>query len=74
MQRCGQINRQFTVLSADQAAPEPRSTPAPPWDWSTANRRKIDAVRQAAPLTAILDDLEVRIAALMRRTAEVELG
>ena len=55
------------VLHTDQAAPDPTPAPAPVWDWSAANQRKIDAVRQAAPLTEILDDLDARIAELLAR-------
>ena len=60
------------VLHTDQAAPEP--APAPVWDWAAANEKKKDAVRQAAPLTDILDELEVRIAKLLARTRDLDLS
>ena len=61
------------VLHTDQNAPEPAPAPVPVWDWAAANQRKIDAVRQAAPLTEILDDLDARIADLLARTNKLEL-
>ena len=62
------------VLHTDQAAPDPAPAPAPVWDWATANQRKIDAVRQAAPLAVILDDLDARIAELLARTKDLDSG
>jgi len=50
------------------------AVPRPVWDWEAANQRKIDAVRQLAPLADALDDIERRIAALIARTNDLELG
>ena len=60
---------------AGQAAVAP--VPAvvrPVYDWEAANQRKIDAVTRLAPLAEALDELEVRIAELLVRTNELELG
>ena len=61
------------ILNQPDPAVVPAPAPAPVWDWATANQRKIDAVRQAAPLTDILDDLDGRIAELLARTKDLEL-
>jgi len=67
---------EFTaVLTADQTAIAPAPVAVPPvWDWAAANQRKKDAVRQLAPLAAALDDIESRIAELVARTKNLELG
>ena len=61
------------VLNADQAttAPAP-ALQLPVWDWEAANQRKIDAVRQLAPLADALDDIEARIDELVARTKGLE--
>jgi uncharacterized protein (DUF3084 family) len=41
---------------------------------AAANQRKKDAVQQLAPLTDALDDIEARIAELVARTKDLELG
>lgn len=48
--------------------------PSSSWDWKAANQRKIDAVRQLAPLADVLDDIEARIDQLVARTKDLELG
>jgi len=67
------VDQFVAVLDADQATVEPAPVP-PVWDWAAANQRKIDAVRQLAPLADALDDIEARIAELVARTNELELG
>ena len=64
-----------TSAGVDQAkvAPVPVLV-RPVYDWEAANQRRIDAVHQPAPLAEALDHTEARIATLMLRTAEVELG
>ncbi len=54
-------------------APEP-AVPRPVWDWAAGNQRKKDAVQQLAPLADALDDIEARIAELVARTNDLELG
>jgi len=69
------VEQFVAVLDADQTASGP--TPAvvrPVWDWAAANQRKIDAVQQLAPLADALDDIERRIAALIARANDLELG
>ena len=44
------------------------------WDWAAANQRKMDAVQQLEPLADALDDIETRIAELVAKTKELELG
>ena len=71
------------VLDADEvvaSAGVDRATVQPPpavgrpvYDWEAANQRKIDAVRQLAPLGDALDALDARIADLLARTEAVEL-
>jgi len=46
----------------------------PPVRSAAANQRKKDAVQQLAPLTDALDDIEARIAELVARTKDLELG
>ena len=70
-----QVDDLVAVLHVEHvaAAPAP-AAPAPVWDWEAANQRKIDAVRQLAPLADALDDIEARIADLLARTSDLELG
>ena len=54
-------------------APLPAAS-RPVYDCEAANQRKIDAVQQLAPLADAFDDLETRIAELLARTNDLELG
>ncbi len=62
------------ALDPQQTAAEPAPMALPVWDWEAANQRKIEAVRQLAPLADALDDLETRIAGLVARTKDLEFG
>jgi hypothetical protein len=72
--RALRVDEFVAVLNADQATVEPAPVALPVWDWAAANQRKKDAVQQLAPLADALDDLETRIAELVARTKELELG
>ena len=62
-------------VGADQAAVEqPIAVARPVYDWEAANQRKIDAVAKLAPLADAPDDIEARIAELLARTKDLELG
>ena len=68
------VDEVVTSAGADQSAVA--LVPAgsrPVYDWEAANQRKIDAVRQLAPLADALNDLEDRIADLVARTKRLEL-
>ncbi len=68
------VDELVAVVAADEAAVEPAPAVARPvYDWEAANQRKIDAVRQLAPLSDALDDIETRIAELFARTNNLEL-
>ncbi len=63
------------TVAADQTAVAPPPVVARPvYDWEAANQRKKDAVQQLAPLADALDDIEARIAELVARTKDLELG
>ena len=62
------------VPNQDLATVEPAAAARPVWDWAAANQRKVDAVRQLAPLADAIDDLEARIEALAARTKGLELA
>ena len=65
------------VASAGAGQAALGSAPAvvrPVYDWEAANQRKIDAVKQLAPLADALDDLEARIAELVARPGRFDLG
>ncbi len=66
------VDEFVAALDSQQMAPELASPAATPvWDWAAANQRKIDAVRQLAPLADALDDIENRIAELVARTKDL---
>jgi len=68
------VDELVAVVAADEAAVEPAPAVARPvWDWEAANQRKIDAVRQLAPLADALDDIEARIDQLVARTKNLEV-
>jgi hypothetical protein len=70
-----QVEEFMAALDSAQPTIEPAPAVVPPvWDWAAANQRKKDAVRQLAPLADALGDIEVRIAELVARTKDVELG
>ncbi len=69
------VDELVAVVDANQVTVAP--TPAkvrPVYDWEAANQRKIDAVRQLAPLADALDDIEARIDELIARTKGLELS
>ena len=69
------VDEFVAVLEIEQPPVEQQpAAAAPVWDWATANQRKKDAVQQLAPLSDALDDLELRIAELLSRTKDAELG
>ena len=69
------VDEPATSAGVDRAATEPApAVVRPVYDWEAANQRKKDAVAQLAPLTDALDDIEARIAELLVRTNELELG
>ena len=63
-----------SVGAGRAAGEQPIAVARPVYDWEAANQRKIDAVQQLAPLADALDDLEVRIAELLAKTRDLELG
>ncbi len=72
--RAPRVDDLVAVRGADEQAADPPPSAAPVWDWAAANQRKKDAVQQLAPLADALDDIERRIAALIARTNDLELG
>jgi len=68
------VDELVAVVDANQVAVDPAPAARPVYDWEAANQRKIDAVRQLAPLADALDDIEARIADLIARTNNLELG
>jgi len=68
------VDELVAVVDANQVAVDPAPAARPVYDWEAANQRKIDAVRQLAPLADALDDIEARISELVARTKDLELG
>ena len=69
------VDELVAVVDANQVAVDPALAVARPvWNWEAANQRKIDAVRQLAPLSDALDEIEARIAELIARTKDLDLG
>jgi len=69
------VKEVVATIAAGQAAVAPApAVVRPVYDWTAANQRKKDAVRQLAPLADALDDIETRIADLIARTKDLELG
>ncbi len=69
------VDELVAVADANQITVDPAPAVARPvYDWEAANQRKKDAVQQLAPLADALDDIERRIAALIARTNDLELG
>ncbi len=69
------VDEFVAALDPQQAAIEPApAAVVPVWDWAAANQRKKEAVRQLAPLAHAVDEIETRIADLVARTRDLELG